>query len=189
VLSHEDFEDNEHLIAEVQRLSIQSTSPLSRLERALSPWVAFVIVPLFALANAGVRLSSDALAGLVDDPVSAGVAVGLIVGKTVGVLAASAVAVRFGLGRLPDRTSWLHVLGLAMVAGVGFTVSLFVTSLSFTDPALTDSAKIGILAGSLVAGIAGYSFLRCVPRHSSSDAPSMPPEAASAPQVPVSTGV
>jgi Na+:H+ antiporter, NhaA family len=189
VLSHEDFEDNEHLIAEVQRLSIQSTSPLSRLERALSPWVAFVIVPLFALANAGVRLSSDALTGLVDDPVSAGVAVGLIVGKTVGVLLASALAVRLGLGRLPDRTTWIQVLGLAMVAGVGFTVSLFVTSISFTDPALADSAKIGILAGSLVAGVAGYSFLRWVPRPSSSDAPSMSPEAASAPQVPVSTGV
>jgi NhaA family Na+:H+ antiporter len=181
VLSHEEFEDNEHLIAEVQRLSTQSTSPLSRLERALSPWVAFVIVPLFALANAGVRLSSDALSGLVDDPVSAGVAVGLVGGKTVGVLLASALAVRLGLGRLPDRTTWVHVLGLAMVAGVGVTVSLCVTTISFTDPALTDSAKIGILAGSLVAGVAGYSFLRWVPRSSISDPP-VTPTAMSAPE-------
>jgi NhaA family Na+:H+ antiporter len=176
VLSHEEFEDNEHLIAEVQRLSIQSTSPLSRLERALSPWVAFVIVPVVALASAGVSLSGEALAGLVDDPVTTGVAVGLVVGKTAGVFLASALAVRLGLGRLPAGTTWTHVLGLAMVAGIGFTVSLFVTGISFADAGLADSAKIGILAGSLVGGVIGYSFLRWVPRPPRSAEPAAPLE-------------
>jgi NhaA family Na+:H+ antiporter len=163
VLTQREFEENEHLIAELQRLSIQSTSPLSRLERALSPWVAFAIVPLFALANAGVELTADAASGLVSDPVTLGVAAGLVLGKPLGILVASAITVRLGIGRLPVGTTWRHVVGLSIVAGIGFTVALFVTSLSFTDPALTDSAKIGILAGSLVAGALGYSFLRWAP--------------------------
>ena len=103
------------------------------------------------------------LVGVVSDPVVMGVAVGLVVGKTVGVFGASFIAVKLGLGRLPAGTTWSHVLGLAMVAGVGFTVALFVASLSFTDPDLTDSAKIGILGGSAVAGIVGYLFLRTLP--------------------------
>ena len=160
VVTGDEFEHNEHLIAEVARLSMHSTSPLERLERALSPWVAFVIVPVFALANAGVPLSGDAIGGLVSDPVTVGTLLGLVVGKPVGVLAASFLAVRLGLGRLPDGTTWRQMAGLGTCAGIGFTVALFVTSLSFTDPALADSAKVGILAGSLLAGVAGYLLLR-----------------------------
>lgn len=160
VLTDAEFEANAHLIAEVARLSMYSTSPLERLERALSPWVAFVIVPVFALANAGVALSGEALAGLVSEPVTVGVALGLVVGKTVGVLAAAALAVKVGIGRLPVGVTWRQMVGLATCAGIGFTVALFVTSLSFTDPALADAAKVGILAGSLVAGLAGYAILR-----------------------------
>jgi NhaA family Na+:H+ antiporter len=160
VLIGDEFEANEHLIAEVARLSMHSTSPLERLERALSPWVAFVIVPTFALANAGVSLSGDAVGGLVSDPVTVGVTLGLVVGKPVGVLAASFVAVKLGVGRLPEATTWWQMTGLAVCAGIGFTVALFVTSLSFTDPALGDSAKVGILAGSLLAGVVGFLVLR-----------------------------
>lgn len=163
VLTQQEFEENEHVIAEVTRLSIHSTSPLSRLERALSPWVAFAIVPTFALANAGVRLSGDALGGLASDPVTLGVGLGLVVGKAVGVLGASALAVRLGIGRLPHGTTWRHMGGLAVCAGIGFTVALFVTSISFDDPALADSAKVGILVGSLIAGVAGWSLLRACP--------------------------
>jgi NhaA family Na+:H+ antiporter len=163
VLTEAEFEENEAIMAEVMRLTLQSTSPLERLTRALTPWVAFVIVPLFALANAGVELSGESIGGLVSDSVSLGVAAGLVVGKTVGVFLASVIAVRLGLGRLPAGTTWRHVLGLAMVAGVGFTVALFVTSISFEDPVLTDAAKVGILFGSLVAGVAGFLFLRAVP--------------------------
>jgi NhaA family Na+:H+ antiporter len=164
VLTPGEFAANEHLMAEVARLSMYSTSPLERLERALSPWVAFVIVPTFALANAGVVLSGDALGGLVSEPVTVGVVLGLIVGKTVGVLGASALAVKVGLGRLPAGVTWPQMAGLAICAGIGFTVALFVTSLSFTDPALIDAAKVGILAGSLVAGLAGYTVLRITSR-------------------------
>jgi NhaA family Na+:H+ antiporter len=164
VLTDAEFQANEHLIAEVARLSMYSTSPLERLERALSPWVAFVIVPVFALANAGVSLSGDALTGLVREPVTVGVALGLVVGKTLGVLAAAAVAVKVGIGRLPVGVTWRQMVGLATCAGIGFTVALFVTSLSFTDPALADAAKVGILAGSLVAGIVGYALLRATSR-------------------------
>ncbi len=164
VLTDAEFQANEHLIAEVARLSMYSTSPLERLERALSPWVAFVIVPVFALANAGVSLSDDELTGLVREPVTVGVALGLVVGKTLGVLAAAAVAVKVGIGRLPVGVTWRQMVGLATCAGIGFTVALFVTSLSFTDPALADAAKVGILAGSLVAGIVGYALLRATSR-------------------------
>jgi NhaA family Na+:H+ antiporter len=177
VLTQEEFEENEQLIAEVSRLAMYSTSPLQRLESRLSPWVSYVIVPVFALANAGVRLSGDAVSGLFADPVVMGVALGLVVGKTVGVFSATFVAVRLGIGRLPDGTTWRHVLGLAMVAGVGFTVALFVASLSFTDPALADSAKIGILLGSAVAGTVGYLFLRTIPAAEASDAPAALPDA------------
>jgi Na+:H+ antiporter, NhaA family len=163
VLTNAEFEANEQLMAEVGRLSIHSTSPLERLERALSPWVAFAIVPMFALANAGVSLSGDALGGLVSDPVTVGVGLGLVAGKTLGVFAAVAIAVRLGIGRLPTGATWRHMFGVAVCAGIGFTVALFVASLSFTDPGLTDSAKVGILAGSLVAGVLGYAVLRTAP--------------------------
>jgi NhaA family Na+:H+ antiporter len=163
VLTDDEFEHNEQLAIELVRASRYATSPLERLEAALSPWVSFVVVPIFALANAGVRLSGDAVSGVFSDPVVLGVAIGLVVGKTVGVFSASFIAVKLGLGRLPAGATWRHVLGLAMVAGVGFTVALFVASLSFTDPDLTDSSKIGILGGSAIAGIVGYLFLRACP--------------------------
>jgi NhaA family Na+:H+ antiporter len=163
VLTQEEFAENEHLAAEVARLAMYATSPLERLESRLSPWVSYVIVPVFALANAGVKFSGEAVSGLLGDPVVLGVGVGLVVGKTVGVFSASFLAVKLGLGKLPAGATWRHILGLAMVAGVGFTVALFVTSISFTDPALADAAKIGILLGSAVSGVSGYLLLRTIP--------------------------
>jgi Na+:H+ antiporter, NhaA family len=163
VLTQEEFAENEQRIAEVARLAMFSTSPLERLERALSPWVAYVVVPVFALANAGVSLSGDAVGGIVSDPVTTGVLLGLVVGKAVGVFGFTAIAVRAGLGRLPTGTTWRHMLGLATAAGVGFTVALFVTSLSFDTAAATDAAKVGILFGSGIAGIVGFTLLRTAP--------------------------
>jgi NhaA family Na+:H+ antiporter len=163
VLTQDEFAENELLTAEVARMAMYSTSPLERLESRLSPWVSYVIVPVFALANAGVRFSGEAVSGLFSDPVVLGVGLGLVVGKTVGVFSAATIAVKLGWGRLPAGATWRHVFGLSMVAGVGFTVALFVTSISFTDPALADSAKIGILLGSAIAGVAGYLFLRAIP--------------------------
>lgn len=140
----------------------ESIAPLDRLEHALAPWSSFVVVPLFALANAGVRFA-DFESGVADaftSPVALGVALGLLVGKLFGISIATWIAVRFGIGKLPTNTGWAQIVGLAGLAGIGFTVSLFVTELAFTDPALEDSAKIGIFVGSFVAGVIGYSLLR-----------------------------
>jgi NhaA family Na+:H+ antiporter len=178
VLTPVEFAENEQHIAEVARLAMFSTSPLERLERALSPWVAYVVVPVFALANAGVALDGETLRGVVSEPITAGVLLGLVIGKTVGVLGASAVAVRLGLARLPSGTTWRHMFGLATAAGVGFTVALFVTSLSFDTAAATDAAKVGILAGSALAGAIGFAILRTAPAALTGTEPgsSAPPE-------------
>ncbi len=160
VLTQEEFAENEQRIAEISRLAMWSTSPLERLERALSPWVAYVVVPVFALANAGVSLSGDAIGGLVSNPITSGVLLGLVVGKTVGVFSFTAIAVKLGVGRLPAGTTWRHLFGLATSAGVGFTVALFVTSLSFDSAAQADAARVGILFGSTIAGILGFTLLR-----------------------------
>ncbi len=140
----------------------ESIAPLDRLEHTLTPWSSFVVVPLFALANAGVRFA-DFESGVGDaltSPVALGVALGLLVGKLFGITIATWIAVRLGIGKLPTRTGWPQIIGLAGLAGIGFTVSLFVTELAFTDANLEDSAKIGIFIGSFLAGVIGYSLLR-----------------------------
>ena len=164
VLTPREFAENEQNIAEVARLAMFSTSPLERLERALSPWVAYVVVPVFALANAGVALDAGAIRGVFSDPTTIGVVLGLVAGKTIGVFGATALTVRLGIARLPLGTTWRHLFGLATSAGVGFTVALFVTSLSFDTAATADAAKVGILAGSTLAGIIGFTILRTAPR-------------------------
>ena len=141
----------------------ESVPPLDRMERALHPWSSFVVAPVFALANSGVRFAGLDLVEAVTHPVTLGVALGLVAGKLVGISTFTWLAVRLGWGRLPRGTGWRHVLGLATVAGIGFTVSLFVAAIAFTDPHLADRAKLGIFAGSLVAGIAGYLMLRAAP--------------------------
>lgn len=138
-------------------------SPLHRLEHALITPVAFFIVPLFGFANAGVSfagLGIDALTA----PVTMGVAAGLALGKLVGVFGAVFVLVRSGLASLPAGASWMQVLGTALLCGIGFTMSLFISLLAFDDPLLQDEAKIGILIGSLIAGAAGYCVLRLAKR-------------------------
>jgi Na+:H+ antiporter, NhaA family len=129
------------------------------MEHQLVAWSSFVIVPLFALANAGVDFRGVDIIEALTSPVALGVSVGLVVGKIVGISAASYGAVRFKLGKLPPGTTWAHVLGLSAVAGIGFTVSLFVAGLAFADPQFTDLAKVGIFSGSIVAGIAGSIVL------------------------------
>ena len=152
-----------------------SVSACDRLIDLLHPWTSFVIVPLFALANAGIELTGDSLS----DPsaVFGGVAVGLVAGKLVGITAFSWFAVKFGLGRLPRDTGWQHVIGLAALAGIGFTVSLFVTGLAFSDSDLQTDAKLGVLASSIAAAAIGAAVLwRAAP-------------SASAPAGPASAGV
>jgi len=135
-----------------------SVSTCERLIDDLHPWTSFAIVPLFALANAGVQLSSDAVSEA--SVVLPAVAIGLVVGKIAGVAGFAWLAVRLGLARLPRGTTWHHVLGLAAVAGIGFTVSLFITGLAFDDDAaLQQDAKLGALLASVVAALVGAAVL------------------------------
>ncbi|HMU80798.1 MAG TPA: Na+/H+ antiporter NhaA, partial [Microthrixaceae bacterium] len=124
-------------------------SVAERLEHRLHPLSSFVIVPLFALANAGVRLDVGSLSEPAPRAVALGVVVGLVIGKTVGISAATAIAVKTRIGRLPDGVGAGEVIGMAMVAGIGFTVSLFVTELAFDDPAIRDAAKTAVLVASV----------------------------------------
>ena len=136
--------------------------PLHRLEQALHPWVTFAIMPLFALANAGVSLSGDFWKVLAQ-PITIGVVLGLVLGKPIGVMLASWLAVRSGLACLPENVSWRHIHGAGWLAGIGFTMSLFMTGLAFTDDAHLTVAKLGILVASLCAGIVGSAILLRVP--------------------------
>ncbi|EHJ95468.1 pH-dependent sodium/proton antiporter [Agrobacterium tumefaciens 5A] len=133
-------------------------SPLHRLEHALHKRVAFIIVPVFGFANAGVSLSGLTLS-VFTEPLTMGVAGGLLLGKLVGVLGVVAVLVKLGLAQLPAQASWGQVAGTALLCGIGFTMSLFIGLLAFDDPAVQDHVKIGILMGSLIAGGAGATIL------------------------------
>jgi Na+/H+ antiporter NhaA len=144
---------------ELARLSREAVSPLARVEAVLHPWTSLVVVPLFALANAGVELSREALREAAGSPITLGVVLGLLVGKTVGIWGASLLAVAVRAARLPAGVDRGSLLGAAAVAGIGFTVSLFVTELAFLRRDLIDEAKVGILAGSALAGILGYVVL------------------------------
>lgn len=133
-------------------------SLLERLEHGLQPWVAFVILPLFALANAGIALDAEGL-GRIVHPVSVGVIVGLVVGKQVGVTVFAWLAVRTGIAVLPAGVTWGHIYGVSWLCGIGFTMSLFIANLAFPAGEALDAAKIGILAGSTLAGLAGWAIL------------------------------
>ncbi len=138
-------------------------SPLHRLEHALHRFVPLIIIPIFGFANAGVALAGFTPATLVE-PLTLGVAAGLVVGKLVGVLGASALAIKLGLADLPVRAGWMQMTGIALLCGIGFTMSLFIGLLAFADnPALQDAVKVGILAGSLVAALAGAALLLAAP--------------------------
>jgi Na+:H+ antiporter, NhaA family len=140
-------------------------SPLHRLEHGLSPWVAFLIVPLFGFANAGVSLAGVGLERLVA-PLPLGIAAGLFLGKQLGIFGAVWLTVRFGLASRLRGATWLQVWGVAMLCGIGFTMSLFIGGLAFPgDPARVEEAKLGILAGSFLSALGGYFVLRLAPGH------------------------
>ena len=153
----------DHEVLQLARVSRDSVSPLIRLEEGLHPWTSFLVVPLFALANAGIDFGAIDVGDAVTSPVALGVALGLVLGKTIGVTVFTWLALRLQFGVFPRGTGWSDVIGLAALAGVGFTVSLFITELAFMDPLLTDEAKIGIFIGSAVAGVVGYLLLRFKP--------------------------
>ncbi|MDA8018913.1 MAG: Na+/H+ antiporter NhaA [Thermoanaerobaculia bacterium] len=141
------------------------SSPAYTLEKALHTWVSFLILPVFAFANAGVDLGGLALSDL-GQPVTLGVILGLVVGKQIGILAFTWLAVATGFCRRPEGASWVHLYGIAALCGVGFTMSLFVGSLAFEhlpNPDLLTANRLGILVGSALAGSSGFLLLRFAP--------------------------
>ena len=134
-------------------------SPLRHLEHTLHPWVTYGILPVFAFANAGVSLTGLSLSAALLDPVTLGVALGLFFGKQIGVIGTTWLAVRLGIGSTPTGTTWFQFYGLALLTGIGFTMSLFIGTLAFQGPELNDAVRIGVLSGSLVCAVAGYLVL------------------------------
>ena len=151
-------------VAELETLSELAQPPLIRLERALHSVVAFGIMPLFALSNAGVSLSGAAIRAAVGSPVATGVALGLVLGKPIGILAFAWLAVRLRMAALPEGVSWGMLAATGVLGGIGFTMSLFIAGLAFPDVTVLDAAKVGVLAASCVAGAAGWLLLRAATR-------------------------
>ncbi|GAA0267725.1 Na+/H+ antiporter NhaA [Alteraurantiacibacter aestuarii] len=138
--------------------------PLERMEHALHPWVAFLVIPIFGFANAGVALGGVEVSDLVA-PLPLGIALGLLIGKQMGIFGFAWVAIKLGLARLPAAVGWRQLHALSLLAAIGFTMSLFIGNLAFSDPATVDAVKIGVLGGSLIAALAGYFMLdRALPR-------------------------
>ncbi|REF38080.1 Na+/H+ antiporter NhaA [Thermasporomyces composti] len=177
--------------ARMAQLAVAATVPAGeRLQRAVHPWTAYVIVPVFGLANAGVHLDAELLRAAATSPVSLGVVAGLVVGKVVGISGASALALRTRLGVLPGQVRYSHLVGGAALSGIGFTISLFIAELAFGHPVLREEATIGILIASLVSAVAGSAFLRLMGRRwslcspESETPPDLPPPPWTAPERP-----
>ena len=155
-----DEERAEAIIKEIERLTSGTEGPMEQIEGLVHPWVSFLILPVFALANAGIVFTSDSVSAAAESSVTLGVLVALPVGKALGVFGATWLAVRLGIGSLPEGVSWGQVLGVGLLAGIGFTVAIFVSSIAFDDAALVDQAKMGVFAASVLAGVVGYVLLR-----------------------------
>ena len=145
-------------ILSMEVLTTHAETPMQRMERFLHPWVTFMIVPLFALANAGIPLGNFSTA--VTSSVSLGVIFGLIIGKQIGITLFTWISVKTNLSIMPREVSWRQIYGVSWLAGIGFTMSIFITNLSLTSPALVLQSKMGILLASLICGIVGYLILR-----------------------------
>ncbi len=133
-------------------------SPLHSLEHALTPYVLYLIVPIFAFANAGVMLTGLTVSDLIA-PLPLGIALGLVIGKQIGVFGVALLLVKMGWARLPHGANWAHVYGVSCLAGIGFTMSLFIGGLSFENPEQMNEVRLGVLAGSLISAILGYTVL------------------------------
>jgi len=146
-------------IQDIKKMSLDAETPLQKIENALHPYVAFVIMPLFALANSGIIIGADIFTAIIN-PVSIGVALGLLLGKFAGVLLFTFFMVKTGLAQLPANATWKHITGVAVLAGIGFTMSLFISALAFHDEQTINQAKYGILLASILAGTLGLFILK-----------------------------
>ena len=136
-------------------------SPLHSMEHSLEAWVAFFIVPVFAFANAGVSFAGMSM-GAITSPVTVGIVAGLVLGKQIGVMGATWLVVKSGLATLPYGANWAHIYGLSALAGIGFTMSLFIGGLSYADPALMNEVRLGVLVASAISAVIGYGVLMAV---------------------------
>ena len=150
----------EEALAEIADEAQESAATLYRMEHAIHPWVAFLVLPIFAFANSGIAIPVSSLASIVTHPLPLGIMVGLFVGTQLGITGATWLAVRFGLGTLPEGALWRTLWGGSLLAGIGFTMSIFIASLAFTDYESLGLAKTGIVFGSLLAAVAGIVVLR-----------------------------
>lgn len=145
------------------RVPSPAVAPLRHVQREITPWVSFVVVPAFAFFNSGVPVDAGSFPGLLAAG-SAGILLGLVVGKPLGILGVTWLAVRLGAGRLPAGVTWMQVFGAAVVAGIGFTMSLFIAALAFPDPRVLASAKLAVLMASLIATVTGLLILHAATR-------------------------
>ena len=134
-------------------------SPLRHLEHILHPWVAFLVLPVFAFANAGVNFSGMSFSSLLE-PLPLGIALGLFLGKQVGVFGAAFLMIKSGLAKMPEGANWSMMYGVALLCGIGLTMSLFIGGLAFDDAAHATAIRLGVLAGSIVSGTLGYFLLK-----------------------------
>lgn len=154
------FVKNEQdVFGNIGELSLDVQSPLYRIEHILAKYVAFLVMPIFALANAGVVIDAETLASAFGS-VSIGIFLGLTLGKQIGIFSFSYLAVKFGWATLPSKVSWQQVYGVSMLCGIGFTMSLFISMLAFDNPSAIVQSKIGIFSASIVAGLMGYFWIR-----------------------------
>ncbi|WP_421945049.1 Na+/H+ antiporter NhaA [Pedobacter sp.] len=151
--------DQHQTIQQVKHLSLAAETPLQKIEHALHPYVAFLVMPLFALANSGILIGADFFSAIIN-PVSIGVTVGLVLGKFIGILLFSFIMVKLRIAKLPEGGTWKHMIGVSLLAGIGFTMSLFISGLAFSNPQYVEQAKYGILIASVLAGILGTLVLR-----------------------------
>lgn len=167
-------EQQHEVVGQVQKTAAKVSTPLQRWESALERPIALFVLRIFALANAGVALAMEGFAELVYDPVVSAIVVGLVIGKAVGITSFCWLSLRLNLGHLPGGMGIGDVLGIGLLGGMGFTMSIFIASLSFAQqPELLVIVKTGILLASLLAGVAGYAWLRCRSRSSSNDVASV----------------
>ncbi|MFA6944823.1 MAG: Na+/H+ antiporter NhaA [Pedobacter sp.] len=148
---------------------VKATSPLEKLEHIILRPVNFLIMPVFALANTNIRFENTMIDGL-SSPLGLGIICGLVLGKPIGITLFAWLSVQFGFASLPSKADWMHIIGLGLLAGIGFTMSIFVSMLSFDDPAFKIEAKFAILTASLTAGITGYLFLNMLSKRKSHSA-------------------
>ncbi len=162
-------DEREAELEHIAMAAVRTSAPLYRLEHAILPWSAFVVLPIFALFNAGVTIPLEALGEALRNPLPLGIMLGLFLGKQLGITGFTWLVVRLGAGRLPEGATWRQLWGGAALAGIGFTMSIFIASLAFGDSAELELAKLAILLGSFISAVFGVLLLRTAERETASD--------------------